>query len=172
MKTTTIITSTLLLAVGLFSCRSKNLSILQNRNNSVQQGSSSLETRTKESNYNNRIIELSDSSDHQYKVRIFPLDNFSFSIDSGFKGKARSIEFSGSIRQKREASAMIADSAAKLTDQVYEQETRNSNREMTSAKAMTKKSTGIISFWIWIGFVILTVYGVGKFLKLNRRSEV
>lgn len=157
----------LLIALSICSCRSKDLNIRHERNARVQQESTGLESRIKESNYTNRIIEISDSSNHQYKVRIFPLDTFSFSIDSGFKGRARSIEFSGSIRQGSDASGIIADSATKLIDEVYKQQTSSSSKEMTTTKALTKKSPGIISFWIWIGLIIVIIYVVVKFPKIK-----
>ena len=135
----------------------------------MQQESSGRETRIKESNYTNQIIELSDSSNHQYKVRIFPLDTFSFSVDSGFKGRARSIELSGFIRQSRDASGIITDSAAKLTDEVYRQEASSSSKEKIITKALTKKSFGIIPFWIWIGLIIFIIYVVVKFSKISSR---
>lgn len=42
-----------------------------------------------------RTIRLSDSSGHTYQVDIFPVDSFSFSPLSGFKGKAYSISITG-----------------------------------------------------------------------------
>ena len=169
MTTITKISLLLLIALSVNSCRSKNLSIRHERNAKEHQESSGLESRIKESTYTNQIIEIRDSSNQQYKVRIFPLDTFSYSVDSGFKGKARSIEFSGSKSQKKDASGIILDSAAKLTDEVYRQETNNSSKEIINTKALNKKSFGIIPFWIWIGLIIFIIYVVLKFSKISPR---
>lgn len=155
----------LLIALCICSCRSKKLSIQHDRNNRVQKENLGLESRIKESTYTNQIIELNDSSSHQYKVRIFPLDTFSFSVDCGFRGRARSIEFSGSMKQSRNASSIIADSAAKLTDEVYKQESNSSSKEMTTNRDLIKKYVGIFPFWIWIGIMILIIYFGLKFSK-------
>ena len=169
MKTTTKITTILLLALCFCSCRSKNLSIRHERNAKEHQESSGLESRIKESTYTNQIIEIRDSSNQQYKVRIFPLDTFSYSVDSGFKGRAKSIELIGSIIQRKDVSTIIADSAAKLTDEVYKQQTSSSSKEIINTKALNKKSFGIIPFWIWIGLIIFIIYVVLKFSKISSR---
>lgn len=169
MTTITKISLLLLIALSVNSCRSKNLSIRHERNAKEHQESSGLESRIKESTYTNQIIELSDSSNNQYKVRIFPLDTFSFSVDGGFKGRAKSIELIGSIIQRKDVSTIIADSAAKLTDEVYRQETNNSSKEIINTKALNKKSFGIIPFWIWIGLIIFIIYVVLKFSKISSR---
>lgn len=87
---------TLLLLLALTSCQTDKF---LNRQKSKMQVSedqkititSALQTRLKDS----RTIQLSDSLGHTYQVDIFPVDTFSFSPESGFKGKAIGISITG-----------------------------------------------------------------------------
>lgn len=67
-----------------------------------------LQARLKDS----RTIRLSDSLGHTYQVDIFPLDTFSFSPESGFKGKA----FSISIRGDQNILRSLIDSSNRSQD--------------------------------------------------------
>ncbi|HEY1060441.1 MAG TPA: hypothetical protein VGE44_02090 [Daejeonella sp.] len=86
----------LFISIALTSCQ---INKFLNRQKSKMQVSedqkimniTELQTRLKDS----RTIQLSDSLGHTYQVDIFPVDTFSFSPESGFKGKAFSISITG-----------------------------------------------------------------------------
>ncbi|HQS51747.1 MAG TPA: hypothetical protein PLN99_07600 [Daejeonella sp.] len=104
---------TLLLLLALTSCQTDKF---LNRQKSKMQVSedqkimniTELQARLKDS----RTIRLSDSSGHTYQVDIFPVDTFSFSPESGFKGKA----FSISIKGKQDVLRSLIDSSNRSQD--------------------------------------------------------
>ncbi|HQT59478.1 hypothetical protein [Daejeonella sp.] len=103
----------LFISIALTSCQTDKF---LNRQKSKMQVSedqkimniTELQARLKDS----RTIRLSDSSGHTYQVDIFPVDTFSFSPESGFKGKA----FSISIKGKQDVLRSLIDSSNRSQD--------------------------------------------------------
>ena len=86
----------LFISIALTSCQTNKFLNRQKSKMQVSEDqkimiSSELQVGLKDS----RTIRLSDSIGHTYQVDIFPLDTFSFSPESGFKGKAIGISITG-----------------------------------------------------------------------------
>ena len=116
--------------------------------------SSALQARFQDS----RTIRLSDSSGHTYQVDIFPVDTFSFSPESGFKGKA----FSISIKGKQDVLRSLIDSSNRSQDvhnlemdniefsRKMEHNTDLKNKEKESRIAFSKIIIALISLLMLI----------------------
>ncbi|MCF8453358.1 MAG: hypothetical protein K9G42_09150 [Pedobacter sp.] len=105
--------SVLLISIALTSCQTDKFLNRQKSKMEISEDQkimniTELQARLKDS----RTIRLSDSLGHTYQVDIFPLDTFSFSPESGFKGKA----FSISIRGDQNILRSLIDSSNRSQD--------------------------------------------------------
>ncbi|HEY1010750.1 MAG: hypothetical protein ACO1NS_16265 [Daejeonella sp.] len=157
MKTSITIIWILNIICSISSCKLKDLNVQKNRSVNYEKEDIKLQGNQLETYSGNRLVLLSDSSKHQYQVRIFPVDTFNFSIGEGFTGRASSIEVLGSEQHL----LRILDSSVVQTGRKasldYERTTDSRARESDSSKVLIKTSPGI-SFWLWLGFVVLVIF--------------
>ena len=86
----------------LCGCSSRKLrSTIETESTSVET-TVNQKTAVQQSLYTRQIL-VSDSSEAAYKVLIFPVDSFQFSIRDGFKGKATRVEILGTMKKQRVA---------------------------------------------------------------------
>ena len=103
----------LLLLMALTSCQiDKFLNRQKSKTEIAEDQKIMITTELQARLQDSRTIQLSDSSGHTYQVDIFPVDTFSFSTESGFKGKA----FSISIRGDQNILRSLIDSSNRSQD--------------------------------------------------------
>ncbi|MES3016613.1 MAG: hypothetical protein V4721_02490 [Bacteroidota bacterium] len=93
MKAKTIYSIIILLIMSLCACRSVERLVKRSKINLSEQSEiSAVEDQTV---FNERIVSLKDSGRNIYKIKIFPVDTFTYSIQGGFQGTAKTIEIIG-----------------------------------------------------------------------------
>lgn len=79
--------------MSLCACRSVERLVKRSKINLSEQSEiSAVEDQTV---FNERIVSLKDSGRNIYKIKIFPVDTFTYSIQGGFQGTAKTIEIIG-----------------------------------------------------------------------------
>jgi len=102
-----------------------------------------------------RKILLTDTTNEQYSVVIFPSDTFSFSAQHGFKGKAERIELSGKMRRviNLTDSAGLLEEKQRAINYVKQYEIKKS--EELSSRVLEKKGSKVLNVLIMVVGVIL-----------------
>ena len=102
-----------------------------------------------------RKILLTDTTNEQYSVIIFPADTFSFSARHGFKGKAERIELSGKLRRvisRIDSAGLLAE---RQRDMDYEEEYENKKVELSNSRVLEKKGSKLVNVLIMVVGLIL-----------------
>lgn len=99
-KTMIVNTMVLGIVIGIGSCGIRKLNAGKSQSSLLVKDEISLLSNEYESYQGKRIIMIRDSNNQQYRLKISPVDTFTFSLENGFKGKASSIEFKGTFQQK------------------------------------------------------------------------
>lgn len=162
MKTLNIIIKFLTTALVLTSCNTKHLSILKSRTTERQIENVSLHSRQNEILNSNRIISISDSANHLYRINIFPLDTFDFSIQDGFTGRASRIEVIGKLQGFRRVSDSTQFGVENRREVDYDSEVELNRKSTGRTKVLEKKKN--ISVLALIG-VVLVMGGIMWKLK-------
>ncbi len=87
--------SCMVLILGFQAACSRILNSDRNKSNRIQKVDMDLSAEQSEWLYDNHIMQFSDSSNTYFRIEIFPMDTFSFSLKDGFKGIASKIELKG-----------------------------------------------------------------------------
>ncbi|SFG62306.1 hypothetical protein [Pedobacter insulae] len=163
MKTLTLTLAAIIVTLSACGVK-KSLTRLQTKT-SVQEQTTTSESQLQWSTYT-RQSTVNDSTAHLYKITIFPTDSlFHFSIQEGFKGKAKKIEISGLSTQRSYA-----------TDTTSMNSITGKDKQIQTTKKATDKATSVVkavnkhkNYWVWL--VMLGV-GVGLcyFLRLSLRA--
>lgn len=138
------------------SCNVRRANRTESRSNKQLTEDTSMQNRTAASLKGNQLILVNDSVNHEYQVRIFPLDTFSFSAERGFKGKAASIEFAGSgkqVKESLESTVFSADNREETGQRII---LKTNAREIDRSKSTR---TSRISWW-----VVFVGIGIAGFL--------
>lgn len=142
----------MIIMISLLACRTdKFLQTKKAGSSEIQSASTRIEENSNTSYVGTEIISLSDSSDHAYRVNIYPQDTFSFSIREGFKGKASKLEIKGIVRQ---VVSLVEEKVLAEEKQDYSklsQVNKIRKEEASGEKVMKKKNVGWN--WIWICLV-------------------
>jgi hypothetical protein len=157
MKTAKVLASTfyyiVVAIIIITACSTKQLTTQMSRTSDCQTRETSIKSKQNESFLGHRIISMRDSSNHQYRIHIFPLDTFTFSIKDGFRGKASSIEVFGAERRVKQVSDRGAFTAKKESGVQYEHESKSRKTAVNNIKSVEKSKAGMIGIFIWIGLV-------------------
>ncbi|MGB4400605.1 MAG: hypothetical protein WBJ10_14630 [Daejeonella sp.] len=94
MKTLKLI-SIVVLILSLASCRSRELNLGRSKTSEIGKEKISLNENHSESVKGVRVVDIRDSSKQFVGMRIYPLDTFSLSVDKGFRGRAKMVEYWG-----------------------------------------------------------------------------
>lgn len=146
-------------------CRTKLLNFEKMRISEVQTEDRHILSKYNESLRSNRIVFTSDSDKQFYRVSIFPLDTFSFSLQDGFKGRASSIEVTGVRYQVK----TVSDSAGFVGEEQgtiqFDHVSKRKETAVLSTKVLEKKMPG----WKF-GLIVIVLLGVivwvwGRFWK-------
>ncbi len=164
MKAPNIIIFYILAIVCLTNaCRIKDLNTQKSRNIRSETDEISMLRNDSELYSGQRSVLVSDSINHQYKVKIFPIDTFNFSWANGFTGRAASIEVTGLAHLARKTSDSSVVFAARRTNIDYQRKTDAKILESSNSKILKKKVWGI-PFWIWTGAGTIMVLLFVRFL--------
>ena len=122
------------LLINQVSCSTRLLNSERKMTKELQKDDIRISSQQLESITGSRQINFTDSSSNMFKVTIFPLDTFTFSLEGGFKGKAMRIEAAGIIKQYKK----MVDSSEML----FEKETRvefENNRNVKKVESSKKR---------------------------------
>lgn len=155
-----------LILLSVSNCRTKLVDITRSRTSERHAGDISIQSRQNETYQGDRVIFMSDSGYHQYRVNIIPLDTFSFSLEQGFKGRAASIELAGAIHQNKETLDRTTFTVEKRSDIGYDRERRMRKTEASSTKEVKKKIWPLLTVLMCVGMVALIAWLYKRFLKI------
>ena len=153
---------------SITACRTKNLSTQSSRMSNRHAEDISIHDVKRDSLQSSRVIELRDSVNKQYSVKIFPVDTFSFSIKGGYKGKARMIEISGIDQQVRNISDSSTSKLNLQKETQYDGQSRGGETSETLNKKLEKRSSQVTG-------ILLVLGGIGVVLWLMwvfRRTSI
>ncbi|MGB4400013.1 MAG: hypothetical protein WBJ10_11630 [Daejeonella sp.] len=111
----------------------------------------SLQSHTDASFLANQIALRTDSANHEYMVRIFPVDTFSFSAERGFIGKASRIELAGTEKQVK-----ASLESTKVFGKNRNKQVEKTARKTRSAEVESAKSTLIsrLNWWLLVAVAL------------------
>lgn len=112
-----------------------------------------------------QMISLNDSNDHYYRINIFPVDSFSFSVQHGFRGRASRMEIVSSARQVTRLAEKRDLLAAKQDYSTKSQVNKSRRVRGTNSKVLEKSKRGGEWALIWLGLAGLIVFTGWKILK-------
>lgn len=164
MRTLIIKLFTLLILVIFSTCSTRKL----NRQKSASSASIQSEIRMQELEKDQieakRKLLLTDTTDEQYTVTIFPLDSFSFSTENGFRGKAEKIEVKGMNRRVKTLSDSMMVQVERQSNRVYEAEERRERKEVLSGKMVDRKR------WNWVIVFLGLILAGWSFWRVVRKE--
>jgi len=158
-----LVTTLAIFCIG--ACRTKKGGITKFRNSEQSADNINIHSKTNDSYQGNRMIVMKDSASLQYRIKIVPLDTFSFSSEHGFKGRAQSIEIAGAVQNNKQNSDWQTFSAVKRNDIIYNQESRVEKTQTSLTKAVKKRSWPLLPVLISIFIAALCLYAYKKFIK-------
>ncbi len=144
--------------LSLCHCSTKNLSTQKSRKAVHSTEDISIQSSERGFLQGSRIISMSDSANNQYRINIFPLDTFSFSLQNGFKGKASMIEVVG---RRQEVKKIIDSSTIRGERQEETQyDSKRSSRESTTSrqKNLQKKRSKLLLTVLTLGLSGLVIW--------------
>jgi len=155
MKAMVIKLLALLILIILSSCSTRKL------NKQKFESSSSVQSEIRMQDFRNdkleakRKILLTDITNEQYSVIIFPADSFSFSAQHGFKGKAEKIEVRGLISrvQARLDSTVVKEE--QQSGRAYEVKQRIEKSEKSRIRFLETKRWSLTLLLIVLTGIIL-----------------
>jgi len=168
IKTRIVAFSILLSAIlGQWSCSTGKL-LERNSTRYTEHRIDETQTRhlEKELTYNERVVLLNDSSRHLYKVEIFPLDSFVYSIQGGFRGRASRIEVTGSTEHLRHSIDHERGLVASASDSIKSSTSKIKRFERSVSKEVQRKRSGGILIMI-ILLVCLIIWWCWKYGKVK-----
>ena len=160
---------TAVVILTITACRTKHLNKQMTRTSDRQAQETTIKNKQNELYQGNRIISMIDSGNHQYRVNIFPLDTFSFSLHDGFKGRASVIEIIGTahqVRQIRDSSSFIAK---QQNETQYDLKSKSRETAVSRVKSLEKSKSSIIPVLLGIGLAGLIVWVGWRFWKMKIR---
>ncbi len=148
----TFLTVILFIILSLSSCHTKHLTTQKSRTSVSSTEDINFQAKHDQSYQGNRIISISDSTNQFYRVNIFPLDTFSFSIQDGFKGKASRVEVIKTVQQVKQINDSSLFTAKRHNETQYYSESEASETTASRIKSLEKKNSSIIVNLLGIGF--------------------
>jgi len=155
MKAIVIILLALLILINLSSCSTRKLDKQKFEISSSAQSEIRMQELMNDKLEAKRKILLTDTSNEQYSVIIFPSDTFSFSAQHGFKGKAERIELSGELRRVRsriDSSVLLAE---KQRDMHYEEQYESKKVEESNSRVLEKRRSKVLNVLVMVVGLIL-----------------
>jgi len=159
-----IILGSFVLISGYHASCSRLLSSERNKVKLIQKDDVILSDEQSELLHGNHVVQLTDSSHKIFKIEIFPLDTFSFSLKDGFKGMASRIELSGLERGVIKVSDSTGFKFEKKESLQFERE----NKIITGATQNTKevKRNSTFGYWgMFLGGFIIALLGLFQIYK-------
>lgn len=160
---------TLWVLASITACRTKNLSTQSSRISNRHAEDISIHDLKRDSLQSSRVIELRDSVNKQYSIKIFPLDAFTFSIKDGYRGKAAMIELFGTDQQVRNISDSSFSTVKLGNETHYNSQSRGRETSGTRVKALEKKSSVVAGILLLVGVMILFLWLFWRFRRTNIR---
>lgn len=136
-------------------CRTKHLEAHKSRLSGSFKESIATGVRQSETYQGRQVIIFKDSADHQYSLKIFPLDTISFSLENGFRGRASSIEVTGALRSEKKTFSLSSAFSEKRNEIVREEGSERQSKETAVSKKLEKRSWSITPILIVSGIVIV-----------------
>lgn len=153
-----------MVVIGTSGCGSRNLSTNKLRSSLALKDKVNILTNENELYQGSKVIMITDSNDYQYKLKIFPLDTFTFSLENGFKGKASSIEFTGRLQQKTATTDSSTFAGRKQKTRHVGLVRKVESEQLASSKAISKIW---LNWWLIAGLVVGIVLFIWMFNKLK-----
>ena len=125
-------------------CSTKNLTTQKSRTATSHAEDISIQTSESGAFQGSRIIAMSDSVNQQYRINIFPLDTFSFSLQNGFKGKASMIEVVGTRQEVKKITDSNTFRAERQDETQYDSKSRSRVKTFNRDKSLEKRKSNII----------------------------
>ncbi|MDP3467053.1 MAG: hypothetical protein Q8S11_01885 [Daejeonella sp.] len=165
MKAIVIKLLALLILINFSSCSTRKLNRQKFESSVSAQSEIRMQDLMNDKLEAKRKILLTDTTNEQYSVIIFPADTFSFSAQHGFKGSAERIELSGKLRRviSRIDSAVLL--AEKQRDMNYEEQYESKKSEVSNSRVLEKKGWHLVNVLI----IVLVLILVGWCLWGGRR---
>ena len=162
MKTLVINLLAMLILIMLSSCSTRKLNKQKFESASLVQSEIRMQELMNDKLEAKRKILLTDTTNEQYSVIIFPSDTFSFSAQHGFKGKAEKIEFLGKLRRviiRTDSAGLLEE---KQRDINYEEEYESKKVEVSNSRVLKKKQSKVVNVLIMVVGVILVGWVVWR----------
>lgn len=157
MRTLIIKLFTLLILIILSSCSTRKLNRQKSASSASMQSEIRMQELQKDQLEAKRKLLLTDTTHEQYTVTIFPLDSFSFSKESGFRGKAEKIEVSGQLRRVLSRTDSAVFRVEKQSDRTYEEQERREKSDFSKTRVLESKSWRAL--WVSVGLLGIIVLG-------------
>ena len=163
MKTLKLISVVLILSLA--SCRTKDLERSKSHRSEKINEQAQSKSTMQESTQSRQHVLTSDSGTHSYSIRIVPLDTFSFSFESGFRGRAASVELVGLIQKDMETDVTSRLALEKASTRQYE----ITNTVIKTEKIATKKLRK--TNWLILGVIISLGIGGVLYWWVRKRGN-
>ncbi|SKB40119.1 hypothetical protein [Daejeonella lutea] len=147
----------MVVAIGLSACGvGKFLTKNSTRNTERREVEMSSHVSKDEASFAERGILFSDSSQHDYRVIIFPRDSFSYIFQDGFRGTAHRVEISGSAARVVDGKYYQIDSENTTLDSSQSSsETSKNNTRVVSKEITTRSSVVLIVLAVVIICIVI-----------------
>ena len=153
-----------LLFTSEVSCSTSLLNSERKRTKQLQKDDVHINSQQLESISGSRQINLTDSSSNLFKVTIFPVDTFTFSLEGGFNGKATKIEATGinwQLKKMRDSSELFFEKGTRVE---YDNKRDVLKVESSKVKVIERKRVS----WV-LGLAVLVIISLLIWFWWKRR---
>jgi len=116
----------------------------------------------------NRVVQVTDSSRRVFRVEIFPLDTFSFSLDGGFRGRAAKIVIIGNEKDFQSISDSVGLTSARYNTVRFKKKNEIKGKEIAASKDVKSRASGWLVGMLCLSGVTVFCY---LFFWIRRRGR-
>ena len=148
----------MVLILSLASCRTREMSFGKSKSSDVEKEKISLNENHSESIKGVRVVDIRYSSKQFVGLRIYPLDTFSLSVDKGFRGRAKMVEYWGVMERVREGRDSSGVVVKKENSSEYVGESEMRKNEVLKSREVRKESMGMTGYLLFIGVGLFIIW--------------